>query len=512
MAITGSFKQQCPSCEANVPIKDASLIGKKVDCPKCKYRFVVEDPVSKDKKAVAADKAKKNGDTAVTTKKQTAVVAKAGKGKVVEEDDVDEVEELDEGVRSKPKANGKTAAKPTPRISKEDVDDEDEPQLKKPKKKKGGKGNSKLILGLAVAAVGLVVLGVAALVITGGFGKSEAPKPQANNPTPPGPGKDDQKTPPEDGKGKDKGKGGKEKDKPKEKEPEVVEQVVVKAPPGGAGGIELTNILPTASESVVHLNLKDIHESPYGDVVTRTPGAFNNSDFIQHLGLPITTADDMFICQSYSQKWFFMVIHISEELDDLGPLKRAMGLEPWSRNKTKHQCWEIKRNGKWLAALTKLALFVPSHVRNVQPVELSDQDVLFVMRDKKTLLIGNEKPMVAYLLADGKIPPWYGKKDVPTGSGPGPGGPGPGGPGPGGPGPSGPGPGGPGPGGPGPGGPGPGGPGPGGPGPGGPGPGGPGPGGPGPGGPGPGGPGPGRPSPGGPYPTVHPPDRAGQIR
>src|SRR5262249_509568 len=38
------FKQQCPSCEAMVPIKDSSLIGKKVDCPKCKYRFVVEEP------------------------------------------------------------------------------------------------------------------------------------------------------------------------------------------------------------------------------------------------------------------------------------------------------------------------------------------------------------------------------------------------------------------------------------------------------------------------------------
>ena len=27
-----------------MPIKDATLVGKKVDCPKCKYRFVVEDP------------------------------------------------------------------------------------------------------------------------------------------------------------------------------------------------------------------------------------------------------------------------------------------------------------------------------------------------------------------------------------------------------------------------------------------------------------------------------------
>src|SRR6516225_5630713 len=44
MATTAGFKQQCPSCEAMVPIRDPNLIGKKVDCPKCKYRFVVDDP------------------------------------------------------------------------------------------------------------------------------------------------------------------------------------------------------------------------------------------------------------------------------------------------------------------------------------------------------------------------------------------------------------------------------------------------------------------------------------
>lgn len=44
MASTTTFKQSCPSCEAMVPIRDPGLIGKKVECPKCKYRFVVEEP------------------------------------------------------------------------------------------------------------------------------------------------------------------------------------------------------------------------------------------------------------------------------------------------------------------------------------------------------------------------------------------------------------------------------------------------------------------------------------
>src|SRR5260221_14572694 len=43
-----SFKQQCPSCEAQVPIRDDGLIGRKIDCPKCKYRFTVEAPPEED--------------------------------------------------------------------------------------------------------------------------------------------------------------------------------------------------------------------------------------------------------------------------------------------------------------------------------------------------------------------------------------------------------------------------------------------------------------------------------
>jgi len=39
-----SFKVPCPSCEAQVLIKNPDLVGTKVECPKCKYRFKVEEP------------------------------------------------------------------------------------------------------------------------------------------------------------------------------------------------------------------------------------------------------------------------------------------------------------------------------------------------------------------------------------------------------------------------------------------------------------------------------------
>ena len=67
MATNTSFKIQCPSCEAMIPIRDPNLVGKKTDCPKCKYRFVVEEPDGDEdgprpKAAKGKAKAKKGGN------------------------------------------------------------------------------------------------------------------------------------------------------------------------------------------------------------------------------------------------------------------------------------------------------------------------------------------------------------------------------------------------------------------------------------------------------------------
>jgi hypothetical protein len=96
-----------------VPIKDMALVGKKIDCPKCKYRFVVEEPE-------AAEDA------------EAEVVAPGGK---------------------KTAKKGKGA---------------DKAGGKKPKKKADA-GSNKMVLGLSLAGVGVAVLCVAGyfLVIKG---------------------------------------------------------------------------------------------------------------------------------------------------------------------------------------------------------------------------------------------------------------------------------------------------------------------------------------------------------
>lgn len=141
MAAKTSFKQQCPHCEAIVPVKDESLIGKRIRCPKCGEPFLLEDPEGSAKTTKTA-KAPKAAASAAATKAKT-------------------------------KSRGR----------KGDEDDEDQPQFKK---KKGG-GNNKLIIGgLALAGVAVVLLAVAVFFMNSGDNKPKSgPNVAQNNPPPP---------------------------------------------------------------------------------------------------------------------------------------------------------------------------------------------------------------------------------------------------------------------------------------------------------------------------------------
>src|SRR5438132_8275935 len=129
MATTSSFKQQCPSCEAMVPIRDHGLIGKKIDCPKCKYRFVVEEP------------------EAPQDAEEEVQVAKGGKSAAV--------------IGKRP-LNGKAKAG-----LKRRPDEEDDDEAPAPQKKKEG-GSTTLILGVGLAFVAVLLLAVGGYFLLGG--------------------------------------------------------------------------------------------------------------------------------------------------------------------------------------------------------------------------------------------------------------------------------------------------------------------------------------------------------
>src|SRR5436309_281299 len=117
MAVSTTFKQQCPSCEAMVKINER-LIGKKVECTKCKDKFIAERPGDDEEdapqvKSAAKKETKLNGKKKTPFPKETGVTAKTplppGKRPKLEVADDDDlvVEEDEEHGKSNGKANGK---------------------------------------------------------------------------------------------------------------------------------------------------------------------------------------------------------------------------------------------------------------------------------------------------------------------------------------------------------------------------------------------------------------------
>ena len=79
MSSITSFKQKCPSCGGQLTIKNSDLIGKKVDCPKCKHRFVVESPDEAPKPKKDSGRRERIADEDRPRKKK----AKGGKGMLI---------------------------------------------------------------------------------------------------------------------------------------------------------------------------------------------------------------------------------------------------------------------------------------------------------------------------------------------------------------------------------------------------------------------------------------------
>src|ERR1700720_4237993 len=106
MAQGTSFKQQCPSCEALVPVRDIAMVGKKIECPKCKDKFIVKSPSKKKDADEETPEPKANGKTAPAapgrkptsptgeTKKEKDQDPKkaAAKGKKIQEEDAKDEE------------------------------------------------------------------------------------------------------------------------------------------------------------------------------------------------------------------------------------------------------------------------------------------------------------------------------------------------------------------------------------------------------------------------------------
>jgi len=272
MAVSSSFKQKCPSCEAMVSIKDPSLVGKKVECSKCKYRFVVEDPVEQDKAAVKAAKGDaangKNGNGA-----KHAAGEKNGNGATAKTDPKKRFKDEDLGDKDEKAARAKGSPK-KPVRDEDDEDEDDAPSAGKKKKEEASSGTpKKLILGLALALVGVGLLAVVAfLMLSSGSGNTTKPPIKPGGDAPPPVVVNDKKELP--------------------KEPELP---AVVAAPGPSP--ELTNLFPADSEHVLHINMKQAF-GPGGDLreaVFDVPGSLANVNFKNRIGFNLVDVVDIFV-------------------------------------------------------------------------------------------------------------------------------------------------------------------------------------------------------------------------
>jgi Protein of unknown function (DUF1559) len=394
-----SFKQQCPTCEAMVLIKSTGLVGKKMECPKCKDNFVVAAPATSatppaSKSKLAKSKAAETNDAdeyEEFVRPAPAAKKRAVKSKVADEeeefadaesDEEEETAEAESDVgEARPKripAKGKVkdeheAPRPTKKVPKgqakpanEESDDEtpadetgggpDASESAKPQKKLFGLDFAKLqhkLKGLrqmsrkTAIGTGLAVVGFLVLIVAGWLmipksndkgtsdGKGKAPPPQAG-----GPGK----------KPHGPGKGVEPKDKKDEKPPSTGD--IVKDPPkkplaelSPSALANLTNILPPDAEQVVQLSFANLlnPQSLFYEAAFKA-GPFREDDLKAKLGFSVLKVDEVIQAERFtSPAWSFTIVHLNESFD-LDVLTKALKLKPVVDNDLKSPAKKDKKS------------------------------------------------------------------------------------------------------------------------------------------------------------------------
>lgn len=270
MAASTGFKQACPSCEKMVPIKDPKLVGKKIECPNCKYRFTVEAPEEESDADIVEDdtveEVKTKPKTEAAKGKPTAAVAAAQN-----------------------KATG-----PRRRRGEDDDDDDEDKPKPKPKAKTGGP--NVLVLGIGLAVVAVALLGVG-----GYYMLSPSAPPTKIVKTHRGTGI--------------KNEGDKDK--------------VAEAPVVAAAGADITNLLPNNTELVMNCNIKELRSNPFGRAF-ETAGAFRRETLAEQLGLQLVEVERLVVARSTKEDWWFAVVHTSKPYDEKTVIEK-LGLQKQSR-------------------------------------------------------------------------------------------------------------------------------------------------------------------------------------
>jgi len=334
-------------------VKDESMIGKKIDCPKCKYRFVVEDPNGKDK--------------AAPSKKPAAVATKTGPV-----------------AKGAPPAKAAAKTKPAAKAPADDEDEDEEEDRPKKKKKKGG--SNKMVLGLALAGVGVIVLAVGGFLLFGNKGSSAKKAPSGGGARP-----DLVQNANQGNANEQPGEGKGPKKKPGPEQP-VVPPVAVPA-----AGPELTNLLPAQAQHVLHVFVKDVLDPStlLGEAAFQ-PGALNDEDFKQRLGFSLKAVDDLIRAENYSKSWAFTLVHLKEAVEEKA-LTEALGLEPAAGSPLNGQTFfKMAKTNPWIEELARVSLgTLPPPL--IAPAKSADRPLFVRIHNPYTLVFADVAPMQEFL-------------------------------------------------------------------------------------------------------------------
>jgi hypothetical protein len=346
MAAQTSYKQQCPSCEAMVLIKDPGLVGKKIECPKCKYKFVVEEPEGADDGPGTSRK----GDSTATAKKP----AKAGAG-------------------------AKTGA------------GADRPRAKK---KKGGK--NMVVIGGILGVLAVVVLaGGAVMMFSGGGSNSTASNTKPS--VPPGP-----VTPPNNA--------GPDATAAAPDATGAAPATPTGGAPTGAGNdaaatlgaapasnVELTNLLPNDAETVLAMYVDRFRNSTLGTQTFESAAGFKPGTFAAKLGIDEGDMARFVRAENLQNRWAFNAIRTTQRvaLDDWkdgsgtkhAGLKTALGL-------TKGPKSPIQGKEYWLLAPNDLLDGLGSILQS----ELESKEAKDKEKDKAKKYVAESGPLTLYLV------------------------------------------------------------------------------------------------------------------
>jgi len=264
-----------------VLVKDPAMIGRKIDCTTCKYRFVVPDPEDleteeEEEEEAPAKPAKKTKPDATAPAKKPAAKAPGKGGSVIS---------TKPAVKTKP---GKPAAKlPVEKEAGEEGEDEDAPA--QPKAKTKAETKKMLILGGALGVVAVLALGIGGYAL---FGTSPT-KPKKLPPKPPNIAQQNTNVPGTNTPG----------------------TTTPTPTPAGPTEANITNLLPPDTEAVRSFSVDKLLASSFRQAALNTPGAFSETAFRTTFGFPLEEVSRVVIAANLTKPWTFAVARTTKPID-----------------------------------------------------------------------------------------------------------------------------------------------------------------------------------------------------